>query len=195
MTRNDIRRIFTEKVTELLNQGYDFFPDTMSGHQGEIAKIDLRKGSQIVRVLLERELLWSHIGEGFHGDAVTLTVGTAPADTRVSHWDGTIWNNRLDVSFQMRWAELRADGEGWYCDMDEAKRVGHIQRERRRNVRMTSRTELGDSFKSAALKWLKKQPRMKTCKLSDIEKMERVQCESGRRYYEIRAKGQRFTIG
>ena len=36
---------------------------------------------------------------------------------------------------------------------------------------------------------------MKTCKLSDIEKMERVQCESGRRYYEIRAKGQRFTIG
>ena len=60
---------------------------------------------------------------------------------------------------------------------------------------MTSRTELGDAFKSAGLKWLRKQPRMKTCKLSDIEKMERVQCESGRRYYEIRAKGHRFTIG
>ena len=196
MFKNDIRRIYTEKVTELLNQGYTIFPDTMSGSQGEIAHIDLTDGSQILRVLLERGLFWSHIEDGFYGDVVTLTIGRASADTWVGdRWDGTIWNNRLEKIFEIRWAEISSRGEGWYTELDDAARIGHIRMERYRARAAGTREELGDAYKSAALKWLRKQPRMKTCKLSDIEKMERVRCESGRRYYEIRAKGQRFTIG
>ena len=35
MKKQDIRNIYTQKVTELLNQGYTLFPDTMGGSQGE----------------------------------------------------------------------------------------------------------------------------------------------------------------
>ena len=54
MKKQDIRRIYTQKVTELLTQGYTIYPDTMNGSQGEIAHIDLTDGNEIVRVLLEK---------------------------------------------------------------------------------------------------------------------------------------------
>ena len=31
MKKQDIRNAYTQKVTELLNQGYTIFPDTMNG--------------------------------------------------------------------------------------------------------------------------------------------------------------------
>ena len=196
MKKQDIRNIYTQKVTELLNQGYTIFPDTMNGSQGEIAHIDLRKGSQILRVLLERGLCWSHIDDGFHGDVVTLTIGRASADTWVGeHWDGTIWNNRLEKIFEISWAEVNGRGEGWYTELDDAGCIGHVRMERYRTRAAGTREELGDAYKSAALKWLKRQPRMKTCKLEDIGRMYRARNSKGRRYFEIEARGQRFTLG
>ncbi len=196
MKKQDIRNIYTQKVSELLAQGWSIFPDTMGGSQGEIAHIDLRKGSEILRLLLERELAWGLINEGFHGNVVTLKIGRAAPDTRVGdRWDGTIWNNRLDTLFEMRWAEIDERGEGWYTDMDEAARIGRIRRERYalRNDR-TSYTDLGEAYKSAALRWVQKQPRMKTCRTDDIEKIKRVTTPKGKRYFEIRAKGKTYTI-
>ena len=58
MKKQDIRNAYTQKVTELLNQGYTIFPDTMGGSQGEIAHIDLTDGSEILRVLLYRDHCW-----------------------------------------------------------------------------------------------------------------------------------------
>ena len=195
MHKQDIRNIYTQKVTELLNQGYTIFPDTMGGSQGEIAHIDLTNGSEILRVILERGLLWSHIDDGFHGDAVTLTVGKAAADTWIGdRWDGTIWNTRLEPRFQIKWAEIKSDRDGWYTDLDEAARIGHIQRERYHRRSMICSEELGTAFKSVALRWLRKQPKMKTCKLEDIEKMERCWNSKGKRSFQITAKGKRYTI-
>ena len=82
MKKQDIRNIYTQKVTELLNQGYTIFPDTMNGSQGEIAHIDLTNGSEILRVLLYREHHWERGEDGYIGDTVCLTVGKAAPDTR-----------------------------------------------------------------------------------------------------------------
>ena len=94
MKFTDINMIFTETVANYLNNGYVLNPNTMAGHQGEIAKIDVRKGTEVVRILLETE------HKNFR-EAVVLTVGrnlderiAADADTRR---DLTIWNNRLEV--------------------------------------------------------------------------------------------------
>ena len=197
MKKQDIRDAYTAKLTELLNQGYTIFPDTMGGSQGEIAHTDLRKGSEIYRLLLDRNLAWCLIDEDFHGDMVTLTFGKAAADTRVSdHWDGTIWNNRLEPIFQIEWAEVSPRGEGWYTDTHEAVRIGHLRMERYRNRNdRAHRTDLSEAYKSAALRWLRKQPKMKTCRMEDIEKIERVTTPKGKRYFEIRAKGKTYTIG
>ena len=56
------------------------------------------------------------------------------------------------------------------------------------------REEASDALKSAALKWIQKQPRMKTCRLEDIETMIRIWNDEGKRRYEIVAKGKRYTI-
>ena len=197
MKKQDIRNAYTQKVTELLNQGYTIFPDTMSGHQGEIAHIDLSNGSEIIRVLLTREHRWERSEGGYSGDTICLTVGKAAPDTRVfDNWDGLVWNNRLEPSFQIEWAWIGGNRKhDWYTDMEEGKRISHLQWERYK-AQQTDRTEeLGEAFKSAALKWLRKQPRMKTCKIEDIEKMLRVRGEiGGKRHFEIIAKGKRYTI-
>ena len=119
----------------------------------------------------------------------------AAADTWVGdRWDGTIWNNRLEKIFEIEWAEVNGSREGWYIDLDEAARIGHIQRERYLRRSAARREELGDAYKSIALRWLKKQPKMKTAKLSDIEKVERCWSDSGKRSIQITAKGKRYTL-
>ena len=195
MTKQDIRKAYTDQVAQLLNQGYTIFPDTMGGSQGEIAHIDLTNGSEILRVLLERGTCWRHNDDGFDGEVVTLTVGKAAPDTRIhGNWDGTIWNGKLEARFQIKWAELRTRGDGWYTELADADRIGHIQWERykRRNTRCSR--ELGDAYKSIALRWLKKQPRMKTARLQDIDRMIQTTDGSGRKTFQIQAKGKWYTI-
>ena len=70
MNQNDINRAFTEKVAELLNRGYQIYPGTMGGSQGEIAHVDLYKDDEIIRVLLDRSA-----GFGEKPDGVRLIVG------------------------------------------------------------------------------------------------------------------------
>lgn len=198
MKKQDIRNLYTEKVTELLNQGWTIFPDTMNGSQGEIAHIDLTNGSEIRRVLLERGMQHSGRDEdAYWGDVVRLTVGKAGADTWVgSTWDGTIWNNRLEPLFQIEWADIsRGHRNGdWYTDLEEGRRIQKLQLERYRNHDRQDRltyTDLPEACKSPALRWVQKQPRMKTCKLSDIERVRKVTYE-GKVHYEITAKGKTF---
>ena len=196
MKKQDIRNAYTQKLTELLNQGYTIFPDTMSGHQGEIAHIDLTNGSEILRVLLTREHHWERGEGGYTGDTILLTVGRAAPDTRVfDNWDGTLWNSRLEPLFQIEWAWIGGNRyHDWYTDMEEGRRISRLQWERYKAQQTERREELGDAFKSAALNWLRKQPRMKTCKLEDIDTMLRITDDSGKRHYEIIAKGKRYTI-
>ena len=200
MKKQDIRRIYTQKVTELLAQGYTIYPDTMNGSQGEIAHIDLTDGNEIIRVLLEKTHACpdSYDDEdAYWGDVIRLTVGRAAPDTRVgSNWDGTIWNNRLEPIFQIEWADVTGyhRSSEWYTDLEEGRRIQKLQRARSRNhrdFRNYTTTELGDAYKSAALRWVQKQPRMKTCRLEDIEKVTKVS-RSDRVLYEITARGKTF---
>lgn len=192
MTKQDIRSLFSQKISELHAQGYEFYPDTMAGSQGEIAHVDLTNGSEIVRVLLTRE--FSH-SEDFYGDTVTLRIGKATPDYRV-HWECMIWNQKLEIRFEIKFAEITED---YYVDL---KTAAEIQRKRRSRweakdytqKRGTTREELGTAFKSTALHWLRKQPRMKSAKLEDIEKMERVIRPNGKRSFEIKARGKTFEI-
>ena len=78
--------------------------------------------------------------------------------------------------------------------MEEGRRISRLQWARYKAQQTERREEVSDALKSAALKWLQKQPRMKTCKLEDIETMIRIWNDEGKRHYEIVAKGKRYTI-
>ena len=109
MNQNDINRAFTEKVTELLGRGYQIYPGTMGGSQGEIAHVDLYKDDEIIRVLLDRSA-----GFGEKPDGVRLIVGRNTDRIRMNCFDtlgNTIWNNRLEILSEIEFCQI---GENYH---------------------------------------------------------------------------------
>ena len=192
MNKQDIRNLYTQKVAELLAQGYTIHPDSMNGSQGEIAHIDLDNGSEIKRVLLVRN--FRYIDE-FYGNTIKLTVGKATPSCR-GHWNELVWNQELETSFEIEFAEI---GENFYTDLATAAEIHAKRRERWKakthaQRRDTYCEELGTAYKSIALRWLQKQPRMKSTKLADITRMEREISPNGERSFRISARGKNYTI-
>ena len=178
MTKNDIRNLYTQKVAELLAQGYQINPETMSGSQGEIAHIDLTNGSEILRVLIESRCSYSET----YGDILTIRVGRC-TDEISGSWH-TIWNDRLETLSEIKLAKI---SENFYTTLEEGKRMAEVRHSRwRRDYEQPK--ELGYAYKSAALSWLRRQPRMKTCKLQDIGRMTRTTLKDGRACFKIEAR-------
>jgi len=195
MNQNDINRMFTEKVSELIGQGYQINPATMSGSQGEYGHVDLRKGTDIIRVLLDDG---SDYEEGV--DFMRLVVGRCTDQIRMGTFDrlgNTIWNNKLEIFFEIKFAKI---AENYFTDMETGVQMRRKRYLRWKQKNRRDRRDLPDSFKSAALRYVQKQPRMKTCKLSEIERVTRVNRTQWNetlpdlRGYEIVARGRTFFI-
>ena len=185
MTMNDIRRIYTQKVAELLAQGYQINPETMNGSQGEMAHIDLTNGSEILRVLIET---CGSYGESY-GDILTIRVGRCNDEIR-GRWL-TIWNSRLETRSEIKLAKI---SETFYTTLEESQRMARVRRSRW-NCRDSGQTrKLSDAYKSIALRWLRRQPRMKTCKLTDIDRMTRTALPDGRICFRIEARCNTFYL-
>lgn len=89
----EINAIYTRKVAEYIANGYTINTNTMAGHQGEIAKIDVRKGTEVIRILMDSER------KSFN-HAIVIIVGRCTEESIgeiTNQRDLTIWNNRLDV--------------------------------------------------------------------------------------------------
>lgn len=92
----DIREAYTAKVNEYLARGMKINIGTMSGTQGEIARIDVTDGEYIYRICLDRDYLKvvdtdEHY---FRADTINLTVekfedkGYRVLDTFTILWGG-----------------------------------------------------------------------------------------------------------
>lgn len=197
MKKTTVERMYTAKVAELLNQGWHIHTSTMPGHQGEVAHIDLTDGSEIRRALLCREMTWGRSGADFYGHKIIITVGKN-TDRIWPGWNSTLWNNHIEVCSQIELAEIqepdRYHPEGWYTDMATAQDIQRIRNERREARRIPTERVLGTAFKSIALRWVRKQPRMKTTKLEDITKVARYISRDGSTGFKIEAKGKTFTL-
>lgn len=180
MNKDDISRVYTAKIAELLSAGYQISPWTMSGSQGEIAKVDLTNGSETIRVLIEASR------EFPIGKIVTITIGRA-----VEQDECTIWNSHLEVCSQIKFAEIAED---YYTTYDEGVKIGEKRVQRFARCANLPSPDLSDAYKRIALRWIQRKPHMKSCKLKDIESMTHWMDECGRNRYYITAKGKRFTI-
>lgn len=180
MNKDDISRIYTSKIAELLSAGYQINPWTMSGSQGEIAKVDLTNGSEIIRVLIETSY------EFPIGEIVTITIG------RVVEQGGlTIWNHRLEVCSQIKFAQIAED---YYTTYDEGVKIEEKRAQRFARCANLPSPDLSDAYKMIALRWIQRKPRMKSCQLKDIKRMIRMDDGCGRNRYYITAKNKDFTI-
>lgn len=176
----EINKAFTEKVAEYMSKGYHINVATMSGSQsGEIGKIDLTDGKELIRVLLEAdneheisvEKRWGYIY-----DITRLTVGRATGrfelDTS-NTWD-TVWNNRLEVIESREWYGINLRGhEVWYGTKLEAEAAQEVRLQRHNAADVSKivwETE-SEAARKAVLPRIKREPGMKSCKASDITKI------------------------
>ncbi len=137
MKSSEINAIYAAKVAEYLNAGYQINTNTMNGSQGEIAKIDFRKGDEVIRVILHSKTIW---GEPFRtSDAIILTVGRC-TDERVINSrgfgrDAIIWNDRLEIIEKRIFMQIgRNRDTDWYLEGKEAEEAAekHWNRQQRR---------------------------------------------------------------
>ena len=120
MKHTDIEAIMTAKVAEYAANGYILSTATMSGHQGEVAKVDLKKGNEIIRILLTSESCWDDEGTI---QKTVLTVGRAQKQIRMNRpfytMCATIWNNELDIIEELTWYSV--DSSANYFSADKAE--------------------------------------------------------------------------
>lgn len=169
----EINKRFTEKVAEWMARGYHINTSTMSGHQGEIAKVDLTNGKEIVRVVIENHY---HMDEKY----VELVVGHSKdiATPDANDTWGTIWNNHLEVvSSERFW--LASDGydskTDWYITEEEHKLNAKKRHERYGNQeRDYYFVCLPEKAKKVVLQFVRKQPKCKSVQLSEIDVKKRV---------------------
>lgn len=163
MKKSEIMKIFTAKVAELMAQGMWINGETMSGHQGEICKVDLTDGQRLVRVLMADDRT------DFY-DTIVILVGEARDDNWKKH--STVWNDNLAESERAVFYKIRRD---WYVDsFQEAERVYAIHEDRVKARRLENQNWNGDikvELPGAAdkvLSFVRRQPRCKSVKLSQI---------------------------
>lgn len=120
MKYKEINRKYTEIVQEWMAKGYVINTSTMSGHQGEIAKIDLTNGIAIIRVSI-------HSFSNFRLDTsgVKILVGRSFNDAtphNQTNYD-TIWTDRMENISTESFYKLCASrfAEDWYGTEEEAK--------------------------------------------------------------------------
>ena len=156
MKYTDINAIYTAKVTEFLSNGYTINTSTMSGSQGEIAHIDLRKGSDVIRVILEED----HDHEVFNGKHIVLTVGRCTAERVIANEEPdmatTIWNQHLEIIEVRKFWKFEKRNSMYYIEGDDGKKAKELtlKRWKARDVSMV--IALPDSFKASMLPAIKR---------------------------------------
>lgn len=186
MNRKGLNQLFTDEVKKYLDNGFQIRTDDMSGSQGEIAHVDLTDGSEIIRILMEVK------SADFqqYGDMLEIRVGRV-VDPRVAK-GYTIWNNELETISEIKFDRIRDD---YYVSPEEGRRMCDVRYNRavQKDIKHIS-PELGDAFKSAALRWIRRQPRMKGVRIDDIKSMVRIRCDKGGVCYRILARGKTLYL-
>ena len=127
MTYADINKMFTAEVSKYLARGYHFNTASMSGSQGETAKVDLTNGTEIIRVLLRT------FSDGWDKQGTELFVGRVAGKENVrrdvAYCVNTIWNNRLEPVSSQRFYEVNGYGDSnkFYGTEADAEAVSKVR--------------------------------------------------------------------
>ena len=161
MFRNEIDHKFTAKVAEYIAKGYRIHTSSMSGSQGEVAKIDLTNEAEVIRILLYIE------HKSFTGTEMILSVGKVKEEFKLNT-DRVIWNGRLEIIEEEKWVRIN---EKYFVTPDEYIAIRRKKHERFENRKTINKREFGEDSKKIALQFVKRQPKCKSVKLSEIDRV------------------------
>jgi hypothetical protein len=163
MNRIKLNEIFTNKVIEWLSKGYIIRTDNMSGSQGEEAKIHLYKGKQGICIYMNK-----HYNNG--NDLMEIIIGEFDANK-----NQTVWLHNLKEIEKITYYKIGRYSE-FYGTKEEAQKAYEIFEKRyttKENANYKE-IELSNKAKEIILPLIKRQPKCKSVKLSDIEYVKKV---------------------
>jgi len=197
MNSKQIEGIFTAKVAEYIENGYIINLGTMGGSQGEIGKVDLRKGDEVVRLVLHDDTDFDH-----YTDIMVFTIGRVikPRDNAnpFSHFGNTIWHKDLEIIEQRTWYKLNKRRDYYIESMEELEAIEdkRAAREEARNTPLKVCNPRRDEALAVVLKFIRKQPKCSRKKVEDILFVDRKHSKVNGtlRYYVGLTDGKHFTI-
>lgn len=187
MFQKDIELAFTAKVSEYLANGYVFNVGSMAGSQGEIASVDLRKGDEIIRVVLLRG------DDSWDAEYVSLIVGRN-TDYQHKSWGNTIWTCHLDVIEEHKFWKVSWSAD-YYVSEAEARAAAAL-RAKRYAMRATKPEKVyifPEAAKQIVLPFMKRQKDCKSIRLSQIEGVTR-HVRNGKVFFQVVAKGTVYRL-
>lgn len=203
MKYENINKRYTEIVTEYITKGYYINTASQSGSQGEIAKIDVTDGKEIIRILIDD---FHSCDNNIYLDGIEIIVGRVASTDGVAPNTarnyGTIWNNHLEVINAERFYQIgdeHKDGSRYYGTKDEAERAAIVKFERYKSKATSSKKEFPEAAKQLVLLFVKRQPKCKGVKLNEVESVYSVvnhslfnNAESKAYYVKVRGKALRL---
>lgn len=186
MKQIDIESIMTAKVTEYISKGYVLSPATMSGHQGEIGKIDLHKGTEVIRILLTSEYE-SCVRTLGRIDSIMLTVGRVEHkrnDRPFSTWN-TIWNDKLEVIEQRQFYQIDERADFFTEDFQEYAAMKQVQLKRviaYDRAYDNPETEMPEAAKKVAVRYIKRKLHKSRVSSKDVKVTKKIVGEESRYY-------------
>ena len=193
MKFSEINSIFTQKVKEYLDMGYTINTTTMSGLQGEVAKVDLTNGKEIIRIRME-----SHYRLG--RETLHIIVGKCTDKVKPNgSFHDIVWNQNLKELEETVFYKVGNKGNFYGTEEEaQAARDKHLMR---RDARGWGYSEdenntvwFDESYTDIVLPIIRRSKGMKTVKRSDVRVFKRTDYNFGKRCvrYGATARGRYF---
>lgn len=163
----DINRAFTDMVQKCLSMGWTINTASMSGSQGEVAKVDFTDGKQIARAMLEKRY-----DSEMSVEYYCISLAISGKDSRVKPnlmRSNTLWNRDLEVIEEVSFyrASVMCDVD-WFVSRDIAMKNAE-KWYGRASQRANGRSEdISQKAAPVVLGYVRKHKGCKTAKAKDI---------------------------
>ena len=145
LKREDIEREYTKKISEYIGQGYVinlasiFEMPSIIGPE-ELAKVDLRKGNEVLRIYLDKGIISSINPEyagTYYGSQEVLSLIIKRYVEDEEFYSDTLWLKEGEEIYRKDYYYIeksqKKDGEAFVDTLDEILRIWDLQHKRREN--------------------------------------------------------------
>jgi len=196
MTKKELCKIFTDKVTEYIRNGYVITPNSFSGSDGT-SRVDLVKDDSFTRIYMDEEPDFdSYMDRIYIRVAERKLIGQEKKN--IYNMD-IIWTSELTTIYELSFIVISKYRHPYYVTEEEYAELKDkiAERNRRRYDKYASALRkiytFPDSAKKIVLPFIQSKPKCKSVKLKDIGKVEKYVYDDFVTY-KVYCKGKTYTL-
>lgn len=173
-TKSEVYMEYTKKVNEYLQNGYYVYCATMKGTQGDVSKIDLTNGIEIIRIRLNNGITGLYKFNCSDGVFIKVEKYTQDMFNHNMFDIDILWNDKGTELFYKEYYKLENKYKSniFTDNIDEIKRIGKIRENRIRIKMYPNRAILTDKRKLLSI--VKTKKGYKSTRLKDIIGLYRI---------------------